>query len=245
MDGRPLWRSLRPRGTRALASRVITVVPLYYGSDDEACATFSRANESDLNTISGNRYYLVYDEAPVDPADVEKAVDANRFPGLKHSAIPCLWVETRKPESFPISLRGKRKEQINHYLRLLSDLIEAKTPFADLKGQLMQSDEPTAPAPQKGDWGRNLVTLIVLLAFGLAGFYFLESLVKAVLWFVFVLVVAPVILAYVQNAQSIKGKSLLDLYRIGVAQLPFIGDLLAKVFGRTQAKPDAPSVRGP
>jgi hypothetical protein len=79
------------------------------------------------------------------------------------------------------------------------------------------------------NWLKNLITLIVLLGLGLSGFYLLEPF-PAVLWFLFVLVATPVVLAFVQSSGKFTPKNLIDLYRLGVKQLPFIGDILARLF---------------
>jgi hypothetical protein len=91
------------------------------------------------------------------------------------------------------------------------------------------AETPETLKPGQG-WVRNLVTLIVLLAIGLTGFYLLEPF-PAVLWFLFVLVATPVVLAFVQGSETIRGMNLLELYRTGVAQIPFIGQLLSRLFG--------------
>ena len=72
------------------------------------------------------------------------------------------------------------------------------------------------------EWLKNIITLVIALVIGLAGFFVLDFW-RGFLWLVFVVIASPLILAFTQNASSVAGKNLIDLYRIGLKQLTIIG----------------------
>lgn len=82
----------------------------------------------------------------------------------------------------------------------------------------------------------NIVLSILVLGFGLGGFFCLPPY-QATLWFLFVLVAYPVALAFTKGGRAWQAKDLIALYKVGVAQIPFIGGLLSAFF-TTRTPPD-------
>lgn len=76
----------------------------------------------------------------------------------------------------------------------------------------------------------NYISAIVILLLCFAGFKFLDGNFKIAVWFLFLLVAYPVVLAFVISLSTgtakFTDKSLVDLYRDGLKQVPIIGKLL-------------------
>ncbi len=76
----------------------------------------------------------------------------------------------------------------------------------------------------------NIISTIVILVLLFAGFYIIEDRFKMVVWFLFLLIAYPVILAFTislaRGSAVFTDKSLADLYREGLTQVPFIGKLI-------------------
>jgi hypothetical protein len=73
----------------------------------------------------------------------------------------------------------------------------------------------------------KIITSIILLSFALAGFIWL-SWPRAFLWLIFLIVAYPVALAFTTAKQSMSNKSLTEIYKKGLLQVPVLG----KFFGR-------------
>ena len=147
---------------------MITVVPLYYPSDVDAHQLFSVA-QSELDAISGRKYFLVC-SPQLSAKDVSEAVDSQRYPGLKHESVPCLWIETTEKRNFVLRLRGISGSEISRRLRLLSDLVNEKRSFDNIKEKLMALNDESATAPKMPTWfpkagyGSLILTLVFLIS---------------------------------------------------------------------------------
>jgi hypothetical protein len=125
--------------------------------------------KEELEAITGNRYILVCPDTELHPEDISAAVDSKRFPGLKHSYIPCLWVETSGNQNFTVSLRGKSRDDISHVFRLLSDLIAQQTKFNKMGKIVMSEVQQNGQAPNIPAWfpiagyASLMVTLLFLM----------------------------------------------------------------------------------
>src|SRR5215208_6285223 len=87
---------------------------------------------------------------------------------------------------------------------------------------------------------KQLSISALILGAGLLGFFILTPFSKAVLWLVFMIVAYPPALAFTK-AGRLPSKDLIEVYRIGVSQIPFIGQAIVALMSHGQGK-DRPSV---
>jgi hypothetical protein len=85
----------------------------------------------------------------------------------------------------------------------------------------------------------NVLVSIMLLIAAIVGFYLLP-LSNAVLWLLFLIIAyVPALAATV--AGRLPARNVVELYRIGVSQVPFVGDIIkALVFPPSKNDPDPP-----
>jgi hypothetical protein len=76
----------------------------------------------------------------------------------------------------------------------------------------------------------NIVSMIVILVLLFAGFYILNDIFKMIVWFLFLLIAYPVVLAFTislaRGDAVFTDKGLGDLYHEGLTQVPIIGKLI-------------------
>jgi len=115
------------------------------------------------------------------------------------------------------------------------DNIGSATTLQDIEIS-MNSQLPSKPrSSDDTPWLQNLITLVILL-FAIFASFFLFELTKAVAFAAVILVVTPVIMAFVQGAQTIKGKGLRDLYVLGLTQAFAAVKSIPKLFTRSGEK---------
>jgi len=68
----------------------------------------------------------------------------------------------------------------------------------------------------------KIVISIILLGFSLAGFILL-TWASAVLWLFFLIIAYPVALAFTAAKQTMDNRNLVEIYKAGLRQIPFIG----------------------
>jgi len=80
-------------------------------------------------------------------------------------------------------------------------------------------------------WERLLMAALHLIG-GLVGFALLLRISElgAVFWFLFLLTAYPITLAFGARANTLGRHDLLQLYKVGVAQIPAIGKFLSQLF---------------
>jgi hypothetical protein len=86
----------------------------------------------------------------------------------------------------------------------------------------------------------NIVVSAIILAFSLAGFYLLkDNNYLATLWLLFWIISYPVALAFTLpgSAKLIASGQLVELYRLGLTQVPIIGNLLNSVLNPSPPTP--------
>ena len=133
----------------------IYAIPLYQPSDHEAARYFSQ-NHDEIDSLSGDVVIVIWANSvrDGDPSDVSKAVNSKRYPGLKASDFPCIWVE-QGGAAFCLHLPDDMRA-IN---RLLRALIDAAREAADMRAlEKTMKEHPDAghgtkttrqqPAPQ-------------------------------------------------------------------------------------------------
>jgi peptidoglycan/LPS O-acetylase OafA/YrhL len=76
----------------------------------------------------------------------------------------------------------------------------------------------------------RIVITLIILAFALVGFYILGT-GGGILWLLFFIVAYPPVLAFTASPTIKEETNLIELYRIGVSQIPFIGQTLSTLFG--------------
>ena len=75
------------------------------------------------------------------------------------------------------------------------------------------------------------------MSLGLLGLWLMDGMFRQILWFLFCLVCYPLILAFTHGSENIRPNQLIQLYQLGVQQIPFIGNLLFSLsHGDTRGK---------
>jgi hypothetical protein len=74
----------------------------------------------------------------------------------------------------------------------------------------------------------QIITSIMVLGIGLAGFFFLDAF-KATLWFFFILAAYPPALAVTRSGPW-ETRDVIQIYKLGISQIPFIGRYLSSTF---------------
>lgn len=75
----------------------------------------------------------------------------------------------------------------------------------------------------------KIVVSVILLAAALAGFYFLQW-PNAVLFLLFLVIAYPPALA-TTVADEIPSRDIVQMYKIGVSQIPFLGGIISAIMG--------------
>lgn len=106
----------------------VYAIPLYQPSDHEAARYFSQ-NHAEIDSLSGDTVIVLWANSvrKGDAADVSRAVNSERYPALKASDFPCIWIE-QGGAGFCLRLPDDERA-IN---RLLRALIDAAREAADL-----------------------------------------------------------------------------------------------------------------
>jgi hypothetical protein len=125
---------------------------------------------------------------------------------------------------FPLDEAEIKQLQLlgKEYQKLVNGLAGIQDRLADyiVKRQLSidkKERQEESMASANNHWKQNIITLVIVLGIILISFFVLD--LSAAITFSFVLLIlAPVLLAFTQNAQSIKGINLLKLYEVGLSQ---------------------------
>jgi hypothetical protein len=80
-----------------------------------------------------------------------------------------------------------------------------------------------------------VIISVVILAFALSGFLFLQAF-QATLWLIFWVAAYPVALAF-NRGDPLRGEQLVEIYKAGLTQIPFIGQFFATSMGRPPTTP--------
>jgi len=83
-------------------------------------------------------------------------------------------------------------------------------------------------SPPRGSVVAKIVLTCLHLGFALGGFLYL-NIAGALLWFLFLLVVYPILLAFLTRAETLNSGDLLAIYKAGISQIPAIGRILSPV----------------
>ncbi|MDE1164706.1 MAG: hypothetical protein PW845_04805 [Pseudomonas sp.] len=206
---------------------MIQIIPIYLESNREAAEYFSRHRE-ELEAFSREHVIiaLTKEGSGISVSGTYATVKSGRYPGLANADIPCLWIESTSDHVI-IPLAGKTVEQIDWLMKKVVDLAHGEHSVKNMEKALVQNKP--LPPEDRGHWLKNLVTLIVALGIGLLGFVFLDFW-KGLVWLAFFVLAIPLVLASVQSAHTVKGKKLVDMYKIGVSQLANVLKALGKLF---------------
>jgi len=90
---------------------------------------------------------------------------------------------------------------------------------------------------------KKILVSVVILGFVLAGFVLLDPY-KAVLWLLFMIIAYPPALAFAQ-AGRIPAKSLVEIYKAGISQIPFLGGIISQVLNPTKGGETKPPDKPP
>jgi hypothetical protein len=195
--------------------RVIQIAPLYYRTDEPANTVFGQHQDTFQAIFKDSNVILVVVEPfqSPNPTAIARAPNHPRFPGLEHSDIPCLWVEAADAH-FTFPLLGKSTADIDYALKVIRSTARKARTLSEIQAAMSKKQPPNLPQY----WRQNLITLLIILAVMLLSFIVLD--LNAALAFSLVIVVlAPVIMAFAQGAQTIQNEDLLKLYSIGLDQV--------------------------
>jgi hypothetical protein len=118
----------------------VIAIPIYLPSDEKA-AKFFLQNQIEIDNISAGTVIVIWPRSVKDgdSADVSKAIDSSRFPGLNASDLPCLSVE-HADKRFYLPLPGN-VAAINKELRRLIDQTRKAQNFKELERQMKKASE--------------------------------------------------------------------------------------------------------
>lgn len=83
--------------------------------------------------------------------------------------------------------------------------------------------------PSKGDFAMKLIYTIVIFGCGLVGFILIPDNPGRLLWLLFTIVAYPLILAILLTKKPPTWTTILEMYKIGVGNIPAIGNVLSKI----------------
>lgn len=107
-------------------------------------------------------------------------------------------------------------------LKLHDWLYDLQSSYPGLSRQDIKKIHKSTKTSQYQIW--KTIVSIILLGFALAGFIWLP-LTSAILWLIFLIVAYPVALAFTTAKQSMDNRSLTEIYKAGLRQVPVIGKL--------------------
>jgi hypothetical protein len=84
----------------------------------------------------------------------------------------------------------------------------------------------------------NVVISIVLLGAGLIGFYVMQW-PNSLLFLLFLIIAYPPALATTVQTEW-RARDIIEMYRIGVSQIPFLGGIISAVMGSNSKPPRPP-----
>jgi hypothetical protein len=89
-----------------------------------------------------------------------------------------------------------------------------------------QADADAEP-PSEQQYLLKIGTLIIVLGFALSGFFlFRTNRTIALIWLLFFIIALPPSFALIFESQKLKGQNLVEMYKIGVAAIPYIGKMI-------------------
>lgn len=131
----------------------IFVVPLYLGSDEGVKKHFFEHKE-EIGQITGSSIvvHLAESVQQGDAQDVAKAINSSRYPGLKASDLPCLWVE-KDGAHFVLRLSDDLGSVKRTIRALVDEVLEAGT-FEELEEKMTerQNQAPETSAAKTPAW---------------------------------------------------------------------------------------------
>ncbi len=137
-------------------------VPLYTPEDKVVFAYF-RENLAALNAMTGKALPIIIPEAVLkgDVDDVYTAVESPRYPGLKRTNLPCLWIEGPNKKHFTLPIPRDNPDHIKDLMRRLSDLAVESHSVDEFREKV--SKNPGVPQPRE-EGGKGLVVALFLMA---------------------------------------------------------------------------------
>lgn len=124
----------------------VQVVPLFFRSDDAVFGYF-RDHADEIDAITGASVHVVVPKSLLegDAHDIASALDAqDRYPGLKATDLPCLWVEGSGNQHFVIALPSSVQQVKREVQRLVEAARQAQS-FADVASEFQPQPTPVAP----------------------------------------------------------------------------------------------------
>ena len=124
----------------------VQVVPLFFRSDDAVFGYF-RDHADEIDAITGEAVQVVVPQSLVDgdARDIASALDAqDRYPDLKATDLPCLWVESSGGQHFVLPLPADLRE-VKQVFQQLVEASRQATSFADVARAFPQQRVATQP----------------------------------------------------------------------------------------------------
>jgi hypothetical protein len=149
----------------------ISVVPLYLKSD--GIGDYFADHKEEIDHITGTTLIIHLAKSVLigDSSDVTKAFGSQRFPGLRRSDFPGLWIE-KGGKHFKIRL-PRDKNQINDLLRTLTDEAEAAQNIDDLEDRMQKKLSQTPSWMPKAGFAAGILTfffLVVIVVLAIANY---------------------------------------------------------------------------
>lgn len=139
-------RKIAPPPTPSGRRPYVQVVPLFFRSDGAVFGYF-RDHADEIDAITGEAVHVVVPRSLVegDARDIASALDAqDRYPGLKATDLPCLWVESSGGQHFVLPVPA----DLGEVKRLVQQLVEAARQaqsFGDVAGAFQPRQVTTPP----------------------------------------------------------------------------------------------------
>lgn len=106
----------------------VQAIPLFTAEDSSAFKYFTERHE-ELDAMTGTDLVIAMPETvrEGDAQDVYSAIGNRRYPGLKMSDLPCLWVETAGDKSFAVPIPSDESRIVKLMRHLTQAARDAKT----------------------------------------------------------------------------------------------------------------------
>ena len=142
----------------------IQAVP-FFMKDDVAAFEYFRKHKAELNAVTGTSLVLHLPKSLQvgDPDDIGSTIEqASRYPGLKLSMLPCLWIED-SAYHFVLPLPNSHDE-IKQLVRILSDEASVASSAQDLQKRMVSAMPKAPPTRAPNPWISGSFYLFALLA---------------------------------------------------------------------------------
>lgn len=106
----------------------VQAIPLFTGADSEAFKYFNE-HKNEIDALTGSELLIALPDTVKqgDSNDVYSAVGSKRYPGLKLTDLPCLWVEPAGSEPFGVSIPTQQSEIVKMMRHLTQSVKDSKT----------------------------------------------------------------------------------------------------------------------